>query len=302
MRSLITALLLVALAGCGGLDTASPRGSGHATGGSSAGAPSASAQGGPSSRGQSPGAGASALQGAVQSALQAQAQAQAQVEGADVSWPQCPRGMGIPQKQGKGAPMPLPSARFLVLGLTNGPGFYANPCLADQVAWAKARHLQVGVYSVVSTPRAGQPGRTAFDSGYQQALFNLRTMRSVGLESPGVWVDVENVPGFDWPADPAANADVVKGAIQGYHDQGMRVGVYSTPSLWQHVVGDLRLGLPEWRAAGQTSRQEAVRRCGAATGVQGGRAVLAQWVDAGRDRDLTCPGSVGALSLWFHQY
>lgn len=198
--------------------------------------------------------------------------------------------------------MPLTSARFVVLGLTNGPGFYANPCLATQVAWAKSHHLQVGVYSVVSTPQPGQPGRSPFDSGYQQALFNLRTMQAVGLESPGVWVDVENVPAFDWPADTAANADVVKGAVQGYRDHGMQVGVYSTPSLWRRVVGDLRLSLPEWRAAGETSSAEALRRCGTATSIQGGGGLLAQWVDAGRDRDVTCPGSAGALPLWFHQY
>ena len=57
------------------------------------------------------------------------------VLGADISWPQCPRGMGIPQKQGQGSPMPLDAARYVILGLTNGPGFYANPCLASQVAW-----------------------------------------------------------------------------------------------------------------------------------------------------------------------
>lgn len=297
VRLAILGLVLV-LSGCGaarsgGLGTSSPSGSGYSTTGS---ASPQSASGDV----QSPGAGVSQLQGAVQSALQQQAQQQA--EGADVSWPQCPPGTGIPQKQGKGAPMPLPSAAFVVIGLTNGPGFHPNPCLGDQAAWAKSHHLQVGVYSVVSTPQPGDPGRTPFDSGYQQALFNLRTMKTAGLESPGVWVDVENVPDFDWPADTAANAQVVRGAVQAYRDHGLKVGVYSTRSLWQHVVGGLRLGLPEWRAAGQTSSAEALRRCDAATSFEGGAALLTQWVDAGRDRDLTCPGSAGALSLWFHQY
>lgn len=304
MRWLIAVLVALTLSACGasgsgGLEKPAPRGPGHSTYAETA--PAASATPSTPAGGQQSLSGdVSALQHAVQSALQEQARAQ--VEGADVSWPQCPPGTGIPQKQGQGAPMPLPSARFVVLGLTNGPGFYPNPCLADQVAWAKQNHLEVGVYSVVSTPQPGEPGQTPFDSGYQQALFNLQTMRAVGVQSPSVWVDVEPVPAFDWPADTAANAEVVKGAVQAYQDHGMKVGLYSTPSLWQRVVGDLRLGLPEWRAAGQTSSQEAVRRCGAATSFQGGTAVLTQWVDAGRDRDLTCPGSAGALSLWFHQY
>lgn len=308
MRWPIAVLLVLTLSACGTAGSSGPGGTTPGGTGSSASASATAGETGTagptasttSGHQQSPGTGVSALQDAVQSALQAQARAQ--VEGADVSWPQCPPGTGIPQKQGKGAPMPLPSARFVVLGLTNGPGFYPNPCLADQAAWARSHHLQVGVYSVVSTPQPGDPGQSPFDSGYQQALFNLRTMRSAGIESPGVWVDVENVPGFDWPALPAANADVVKGAVQAYQDHGMKVGVYSTRSLWQHVVGDLRLGLPEWRAAGQTSLEEAVRRCGAATSFQGGSAVLTQWVDGERDRDVTCPGSAGALSLWFHQY
>ena len=51
--------------------------------------------------------------------------------GGDVSWPQCPKGMGIPEKRSEGLPMPDASARFVVIGLTNGPGFVANPCLAE---------------------------------------------------------------------------------------------------------------------------------------------------------------------------
>ena len=61
------------------------------------------------------------------------------VLGGDISWPQCPKGMGIPEKRSLGLPMPLPSAQYVVIGLTNGPGFVANPCLADHVAWAKER-------------------------------------------------------------------------------------------------------------------------------------------------------------------
>jgi hypothetical protein len=49
------------------------------------------------------------------------------VTGGDVSWPQCPKGMGIPQKRSLGLPMPVPSAKFVILGLTNGPGFTPNP-------------------------------------------------------------------------------------------------------------------------------------------------------------------------------
>lgn len=237
------------------------------------------------------------------------------VEGADASWPQCPKGMGIPQKRSEGAPMPLDSARFVVLGLTNGPGFVANPCLAAQLAWARARHLLVSAYSIISGPYgdvlarygrtgpydAGTPSGRLANVGYQEALFNVATMRRVGLQTPFVWLDVEPVTGFDWSSDTAANAAVVKGAARGYTDQGYGIGVYSIGSLWTRVVGSLRLEVPEWRPAGSRGRAEALRRCGSDWMFGGGAAVLAQWVEDGRDRDVTCPGQAPYLSMWFHQ-
>ena len=238
------------------------------------------------------------------------------VEGADVSWPQCPKGLGIPQRPTQGLPMPLPTAQYVVLGVTNGPGFTANPCLADQVAWVRERHLLAAAYAVVSQPGASQVaehgGRGPFDArqalgrlantGYQQALANVATMRSAGLASPVVWMDVEHVPDFEWSGDREANAAVVQGAARGYADAGYRVGVYSTPSLWADVVGDLALRVPEWRAAGQTSRAEALSRCGDDWRIQGGRAVLGQWIEGQRDLDVTCPGAGRDLGRWFQQY
>ncbi|WP_300677386.1 hypothetical protein [Nocardioides sp.] len=231
----------------------------------------------------------------------------ATIEGADVSWPQCPKGMGIPERRTLGSPMPLDSARFVLFGLTNGPGNTSNPCLADQVAWARARHLAVAAYSVISWPSAdqlrthGSPAK----AGYAQAMANIATLKAAGLTTPSIWLDVEPVPDFDWPSGAGAlakNAAVVRAAAQAYADQGFQVGVYSTTALWRRVVGDLSLGLREWRAAGHTSRAEALVRCGPERSIQGGTAVLTQWVEAGRDRNVTCPGEAASVALWFHQY
>jgi hypothetical protein len=170
-------------------------------------------------------------------------------------------------------------------------------------------------YAVVSQPDAaaveehgdGGPFDAATDlgalanTGYQQALANVATMRAAGLDSPIVWLDVEHVPDFEWSGDLEANAAVVQGAARGYTDAGYEIGVYSTPALWREVVGDLALGVPEWRAAGQTSRAEALERCGDDWEIQGGRAVLGQWVEGQRDHDVTCPG-VTDLGRWFQQY
>jgi hypothetical protein len=239
------------------------------------------------------------------------------VTGGDVSWPQCPEGMGIPEKRTLGLPMPLPSAEFVVMGLTNGPGFTPNPCLADQVRWVRDRHLMASAYAVNSYPddetlaehgdEGPYDGATRLGAlrnvGYQQAMFNLATMEEAGLLTPMIWLDVEPVPVFEWSADLEANAAVVEGAARGYTDAGYQIGAYSTPLLWETVVGDFTLGgVPEWRAAGQTSREEALARCGSDWAFQGGEAVLGQWVEDNRDRNITCPGASKQMFRWFAQY
>jgi hypothetical protein len=212
--------------------------------------------------------------------------------------------------------MPKGSTRFVVLGLTNGPGFTTNPCLDAQVDWVQQRGLMAAAYAVTTFPDHGALRRYGDDgpydgdtrrgslsnAGYQQALFNVGTMQRAGLLSPVVWIDVEPVPVFAWSSDAEANAAVVVGAAQGYADAGYAVGVYSTPALWEMVVGPLALALPEWRAAGLTSRAESLRRCRPDWSFQGGAAVLAQWVEGPRDRDTTCPGVGRELGRWFHQY
>ena len=225
----------------------------------------------------------------------------APVLGADISWPQCPPGMGIEHKETSGQPMPTAEAEYVVIGLTNGPGFHANPCLADQVAWAKQQGLLLAAYSVISWPDGAAQAQYGGlrEAGYAQAQFNVASMKAVGLETPIVWLDVEQVPFYEWSADTSANAQVVVGAAQGYLDAGYRIGVYSTPYIWESLVGDLSLGVPEWRAAGQTSRAEAEDRCGRDWVIQGGEAVLGQWVQDGRDKNVTCPGVEAALGRWF---
>lgn len=238
--------------------------------------------------------------------------------GGDISWPQCPPGMGIPQKRSTGQPMPLPDAKFVVVGLTNGPGFVRNPCLRTQVQWVRIHRLQIAAYSVISYPDAATLRKYGADGpydagtetgrlknvGYQQATYNVGAMGQAGLDTPIVWLDVESIPDFDWPQDnQARNAAVVQGAAKGYQDAGYDVGVYGTPTIWKGIVGGLTLGadVPEWRAAGATSKAEAVSRCGPSWSIQGGQGVLGQWVEQRRDRDIVCPGIAGDLGTWFHQ-
>jgi hypothetical protein len=315
--------LLPALAACGGSDPnagAPPR-----PPASSQTTASPSDDGRPAGDAGDPGDGASDLAKLAEEAARAASETatsniaprDGDVLGGDVSWPQCPKGMGIPEKKGLGLPMPLPSAEYVVLGLTNGPGFTPNPCLADQVQWAKDNDVLVAVYAVSSYPDAAtladEGANGPYDAstklgqlknvGYAQARFNIGTMAVVGLLSPIVWIDVEPVPVFEWSKDLRANAAVIEGVARGYVDAGFRIGVYSTPSLYQRVVGDFDLGgVPEWRAAGQTSKAEALHRCGDDWSIQGGKAVMGQWVEQRRDLNVTCPGIAADLGQWFHRF
>jgi hypothetical protein len=210
--------------------------------------------------------------------------------------------LGIEHKETSGQPMPTAEAEYVIVGLTNGPGFVANPCLADQVAWVKQRGLLAAAYSVISWPDEATQAKYGGlrEAGQAQAAFNVASMRAAGLESPIVWLDVEQVPYYEWSASTAANAQVVLGAAQGYLEAGYRIGVYSTPAIWEGLVGDLSLGaVPEWRAAGQTSQAEALSRCGEDWSIQGGDGVLGQWVQDSRDKNITCPGAEKRLGEFF---
>lgn len=236
--------------------------------------------------------------------------------GADVSWPECPKGSGVRERPGQGKPMPSASHRFLVVGLTNGMGFTPNPCLARQLDWAKSHHVRVAPYAFTTYPTTSQqrryrasgpyrgsgPRSRLRNAGYAQAVYNIATLRRSGLHAPMVWVDVEPSTARPWSRNHAANRAVFAGNLRAYREAGYRVGVYSTSYLWRDILGPVRYGLPEWRTAGRSSRRAALRMC-SRSGFQGGRAVLAQWWTTS-DHDVTCPGYATTTNLkrYFHRY
>ncbi len=229
------------------------------------------------------------------------------IKGADASWPNCPKGMGIPSRKTQGLPMPKKEAKFVILGLTNGPGFFPNPCIASQVQWARKREMWVGVYAMTTYPRPAQLSRYGDtgpwepvsrlnrlrNAGYQQAAFNIATMQRVGLPNTFIWVDVEPYPVAPWTQNRTRNKAVLDGVLRGYDDAGMDVGFYTSPGPWRDIIGSARYGLPEWRTAGghpwsRTDYGSARRMC-SVTPVQGGDILVAQWWDTRRDYDLLCP-------------
>lgn len=237
------------------------------------------------------------------------------VKGADASWPNCPKGMGIPSRKTKGLPMPKKEARFVILGLTNGPGFYPNPCLESQVQWARKRGIYVGTYAMTTYPKPAQYRKYSStgpweptskisrlrNAGYNQAMFNLATMDRVGLTKKFIWVDVEPYPVAPWTTNRTWNKAVLDGVLRGYRDAGLSIGFYTSPGPWRDIIGGARYGLPEWRTAGghpwSNTNYSSARRMCSVTPVQGGPILVAQWWDTKRDYNLLCPKGRNAQTV-----
>ncbi len=222
--------------------------------------------------------------------------------GNDISWPNCPKGMGIPSRPTEGKPMPHPAAQFVIIGLTNGPAFTPNPCLADQVAWVRARHLWAGAYAITSYPTAAQlsqyGGRGTGTQrlhrvGIAQAQDNVRKMRRAGLRPPMVWIDVEPVKLAPWSGNPTFNNALIDGVMAGYRGAGLKVGFYSYAYGWRQITGGRQLpSYATWVPSGNDRRASAMARCSQRS-FSGGRVLLGQWTADERDHNVTCPGVTG---------
>lgn len=225
------------------------------------------------------------------------------VTGADISWPNCPKGMGIPERPTQGLPLPEASAKYVILGLTNGPAFTPNPCLASQVTYVKQRHLWLGAYAITSYPTAAQfygYGGTGpvvsrlYRTGQAQARYNLATMKRAGITVPMLWIDVEPVAGRPWASYTPYNQAVVQGAVQVYAAAGLKLGFYSYNNGWKQIMGAARYpNTPTWVPSGKDTAASALAKCSAPS-FSGGPVLLGQWTKGGRDYNLTCPGVTGS--------
>jgi len=236
--------------------------------------------------------------------------------GYDISWPQCPGDVGIPGRMGKDRPLPPPTTGFVVLGLTNGPGFYRNPCIETQLAFVRANRIRIAAYAMTTFPTSAQlhqyggsgPYSTATlsgrlsNTGVAEARFNVWTMRALKIRTPIVWIDVEHYAPWDWSASEQMNRAFLRGVVREYVAAGYRVGFYSSPYIWGSIIGaGGPRGYPEWRSAGARGADVAWNRCRPSQAFQGGTAVLAQWWDDVNDYDLVCSAfrRPTALTRWF---
>ncbi|WP_233563914.1 glycoside hydrolase family 25 domain-containing protein [Cryobacterium tepidiphilum] len=233
--------------------------------------------------------------------------------GNDVSWPQCGR--------------TLPSGQaFAIVGVTGGLANDTNPCFDSELAWAETStgatvQPKVALYVNTANPGFAGSGGTwwptsnvyplssdaavdnpygtcegaydpacAYMYGYAKAWDDVY-LRGVDQPSHYTWwldVETENT----WSMDRTANAADLEGMTAMFHSVGARVGLYSTASMWNQIVGPLPessvlRGLPSW-LPGASSEKTAKAMCAAAPLTAGGTVTLTQFISRNLDVNVSC--------------
>jgi hypothetical protein len=235
--------------------------------------------------------------------------------GYDISYPQC--SVSYPAH-------PL----FGIVGVNGGLATTANPCLSDELQWARAAPGQndpeqppLSLYINTANPGARQVpdwpsgGTTPLYGACNGELTNAcsylygeqRAAHSYHLAAaldPTVaktapwWLDVELAA--SWAGTYALNIAALQGFIAGLHSAGAGgpIGIYSTGAQWHDITGltaqttqaAFNARLPDWVAGTRTTLAQARQNCsnGGFTGVP---PMLAQYRVGPQDADLRCSGN-----------
>lgn len=204
--------------------------------------------------------------------------------GYDVSWPQC------------GGPLPS-NPGFGIVGVTGGKSFDENPCLREQVEWARGGGQAPSLYiNTNGAPKrytnAACARRDAsclnYEYGREAARWAVAFAAANGAaDIQNYWLDVETAN--SWSRDRSLNARAIGGFIDGLEESGRTVmGVYSTSYQWGRIAGNYAPGLDNWVPRPSIDWPGgAAPACGNTPSFGGGRVVMVQWWDA-YDENYVC--------------
>jgi peptidoglycan hydrolase-like protein with peptidoglycan-binding domain len=189
-----------------------------------------------------------------------------------------------------------------------------NPCLATELAYARAHANMVGNYHLPDYPTPAELAQSGYwprhcaaadllchtyNSGFQQGTWAVNLLRSKGTHPRFLWVDVEHRSEQDWSKNVPANVSLIKGEIAGIRSLGVQPGLYSYTYGWREITGDWQAGLPQWVTIGRsTSAAARVARCSRA-GFTTGPVVMVQSTTGAFDMDSVCPGFSRSMSALF---
>ena len=205
--------------------------------------------------------------------------------GYDISWPQC------------GGTYPARPFDFAIVGVNDGLSYTTNPCFDSEWTWAgQGGSVYLNVNSptgpntaVDSTGPAGSCGASdlrcqSYNWGYKSAQQSVQTVRTAGASPLVWWLDVEIEKA--WSSDQVANTRVVAGFVDALQQQGLTVGIYSTPYQWGVITGGASFGLPLWEAG--TPPNDPEQYCASFKQFAGGQAWLTQYSNGDVDIDTAC--------------
>lgn len=192
----------------------------------------------------------------------------------DVSWPQC----GTKDKD------------FFatgIVGVTGGLNFRSNPCAGEQAGWFGyyAIYMNTGFpggsrgQKFKTSPRHCDANNSlclAYNYGYNAALYAIDQANRQNVHSNLWWLDVETEN--SWTDNFLANRQFLRGAMAGVRHEVWfaRIGVYSSRTQWNQIMGPWQNKLPVWWATGGKSKAEAIPWC-REKGFTGGKVWLTQY-------------------------
>jgi hypothetical protein len=235
--------------------------------------------------------------------------------GDDVSYPQC--GKTLPSGQA-----------FGIVGVNGGRANTTNPCLANEIAWARnssgtTRQARVSFYVntadpgnlkvadwpvsnddpitrvVVSDPYGGCARRDdracAWQYGWNAAEFDAQTR---GISGPGRyrwWLDVETIT--SWEPSTRNNRADLEGMVAYFRRIGGTVGIYSTTSQWDKIAKTIPstsslYRLADWIPGARTLAQ-AKANCRSVPLTGRGIVTVTQWTASKTNHDFSCVRSMG---------
>jgi hypothetical protein len=185
--------------------------------------------------------------------------------GYDVSFPNCAgssstQSGSIPSQSSLGTPY-----QYAIVGINDGRAFYENPCFASEFWTAASQVPQVSFYLNINAPIGptaweglnGPKGQCnpsdeacqGYNYGYNAAQdavsYATGQLGSAIIANRIYWLDVEIANSWWTTPTPvatatAANDDVLQGAIDYFHGNGLTVGIYSIASMWNEAEPFLR--------------------------------------------------------------
>ena len=177
--------------------------------------------------------------------------------GSDISWPNC-------------SSKPPKSAKFGVVGVTDGLGYSTSPCLSSEAAHFSNLSLYVNTgwninssHINATSPHvctAGDNNCLAYNYGYNAGLYAYNAAGSLGVHSTTWWLDVET--SATWSSNTQQNQNSLQGEYDALKVSGATtVGAYSTTTEWNSITGNWLNNWPSWGATTWTTAKQAKTYC-----------------------------------------